>query len=75
MLQAAQPSTHGSLLVQALLQFEEPKLVARSLLKMPSDDMVGLSCDPSGSHVIDAFMSSPTVSRKLKSKLIAKLKV
>ena len=69
-------SLHGSLLVQALLKFQVPKVVVNSLLKMPSDDIIGrLSCDQSGSHVITTFLSSPTVSPKKKNKLTKMLKV
>ena len=69
-------SLHGSLLMQALLKFQVPKVVASSLLKMPCDDIVGkLSCDPSGSHVITTFLSSPTMSQKRNNKLTKILEV
>ena len=69
-------SLHGSLLVQGLLKFQIPKVVVNSLLKMPADDIISrLSCDPSGSHVITTFLSSPTISLKKKSKLTKTLEV
>lgn len=69
-------SLHGSLLVQALLKFQVPKVIVNSLLKMPPDDIIGrLSCDPSGSHVITAFLTSATISVKKKNKLIKILEV
>ncbi len=50
-------------------------MVVRSILKMQSDKLVRVSCDPSGSHVITTFMSSPTVSAKNKLKMIDKIQV
>ena len=46
-----------------------------SLLHMSTDDIIRMSCNPSGSHVLEAFMSSLTVPVKKKSKLTDKLKV
>lgn len=63
-------------MVQALLKFQVPKVVVNSLLKMSPDDIIGrLSCDPSGSHVVTAFLSSPTVALKRKNKLTKTLEV
>ena len=66
---------HGSLIVQALLKYQDTKTVARSLVKMTSDDVTKVSCDQSGSHVLTTFMSSPTVSAKNKLKMVEKLEV
>ena len=46
-----------------------------SLLHMTTNDIIRMSCDPSGSHVVEAFMSSRTVPVKKKRKLTEKLKV
>ena len=62
-------------MVQALLRYENPKVAAGSILKMENDDVVRLSCDVAGSHVIDAFLTSPTVTSVKKTKLINKIKV
>ena len=62
-------------MVQALLRYKNPKVVAGSILKMENDDVVRLSCDVAGSHVIDAFLTSPTVTSVKKTKLINKIKV
>ena len=62
-------------MVQALLKYENPKVVAGSILKMENDDVVRLSCDVAGSHVIDVFLTSPTVTSVKKTKLINKIKV
>lgn len=68
-------SLHGSLLLQALLKFQDVKVVVRSVLKMKVKELVRISCDPQGSHVLTTFMSSSTVPEKKKEKLAAKLEV
>ena len=70
------PTTlHGSLLLQALLKFRDAKAVSRSVLKMSTEELVRLSCDPQGSHVITTFISSETVPVKKKERLMRKLEV
>ena len=49
--------------------------MVNSLVKMKSDDIVNISCDPSGSHVITTFMTSTTVPIKKKQKLVVTLEV
>lgn len=68
---------HGSLIVQSLLLFQDSKMVARSLLQMMSygDDIVRVSCDPSGSHVLESFMASRSVSVKRKNRLVEMITV
>uniref|UniRef100_S4R7L2 NOP9 nucleolar protein n=1 Tax=Petromyzon marinus TaxID=7757 RepID=S4R7L2_PETMA len=70
----AQVNYHGSVLLQVLLGFSEPALVSSSLLSLPSAQLSALCCCAAGSHVIDAFMGSGTVSRKHKGKLLQQLK-
>ena len=57
------------------MKFQNTKLVVASLLHMTTNEIVRMSCDPSGSHVLEAFMSSHTVPVKKKRKLAEKLKV
>jgi nucleolar protein 9 len=64
----------GSLLVQALFKYENPRVVVRSLLGMETDDLMWLSCDVAGSHAVDAFLSSSTVKSVKKKKLIEKIR-
>ena len=66
---------HGSLLLQALLKFQDVKHVSRSVLKLGSAELMRVSCDPQASHVITAYLNSVTVPAKRKEKLIAKLVV
>ncbi len=68
-------SLHGSLIIQALLKYQDTKVMAKSLLKMKSEEIARVSCDQSGSHVITTFMSSPTVSAKNKLKMIDRIQV
>ena len=65
----------GSLLVQALFKYENPRVVVRSLLDMETDDLMWLSCDVAGSHAVDAFLSSSTVKSVKKKKLVEKIRV
>ncbi|XP_013909236.1 PREDICTED: nucleolar protein 9, partial [Thamnophis sirtalis] len=67
-------SYHGSLILQHLLHFADPSLVLRSLAAMPPADLVTLACDPSGSHVFDALLASPSVSEKPRRKVLRQLK-
>ena len=66
---------HGSLLLQALLKFQDPRTVVRSLLAQDVEALVRVSCDSSGSHVLTAFLSSHTVPTKKKEKMMKKLVV
>lgn len=65
---------HGSLLLQALLSFKKPIKIVQSLLQMPVSNLIYLICDPCGSHVMDAFVNSPTVGEKSREKMAHRLK-
>ena len=66
---------HGSLLLQALLKFEDTKVVARSLLKMSTTELVRACCDSQASHVLTTYLNSPSVPARKKEKLMCKLVV
>lgn len=66
---------HGSLLLQNLLKFGNPKPVVTSLLELRSVELKTMLCDPCGSHIVEAFMKSPTVGEKSREILYNKLKV
>jgi len=55
---------HGSLLVQSMLRFTEPHLIVASLLSLSSAELAAVCCDSAGSHVITAFVNSPTVTQR-----------
>jgi len=61
--------------MQALLHYEDTKEVTGSFLAIPTDRLISLACDPSGSHIVDAFLSSRNVTLKKKNKLIKKFMV
>ena len=61
--------------MQSLLTYRDPKLVVSSLLHMPTDDVIAMSCDQSGSHVVEVFVGSATVPVRKKNKLIDRIKV
>jgi len=66
---------HGSLLLQTLLQFKNPRLVFQSLLAIPASHSIALACHVSGSHVIDAFITSECVKSRTKKQWIELMKV
>ena len=70
-----QCSLHGALIVQALLQYHDTTVISNSILSIPIDQLLSISCDPCGNHIIDAFLSSKNVLLKKKTKLIKKFTV
>lgn len=66
---------HGSLLLQALIKFQDVKHVSRSVLKLGAEELVRVSCDAQASHVITAYLTSTTVPAKRRERLISKLVV
>ncbi|KAL3860814.1 hypothetical protein ACJMK2_010880 [Sinanodonta woodiana] len=65
---------HGSLVLQHLLRFGNPKLVTASLLELKPVELQTLACNPCGSHVIDTYFQSPTIGDKGREALINKMK-
>jgi len=61
--------------MQALLHYDDTKTVSSSVLTIPTDRLMSLACDPSGSHIVDAFLTSRNVTLKKKNKLIKKFMV
>lgn len=68
---------HGSLMVQSLLLFQDPSVVVHSLLQMVAEgeDLVRVSCDPSGSRVMEALMTSRSVPTRSKDRLAKRITV
>ena len=75
LMMQVQCSLHGTLILQALLGYEDTKVVTSSFFSIPTDQLLAVSCDPSGNHVIDVFLSSKNVTLKKKTKLIKKFRV
>jgi nucleolar protein 9 len=66
---------NGSLILQALLNFNKPIQAVNSLLDMNSGDLKSVLTDQKGCHVMDAFMKSDFVGEKSRDKIIKKLQV
>lgn len=65
----------GSLLLQHLLHFSTPGLVLRSLGTLTGPQLLALAQSPAGSHVLDAVLTSPSVTRKQRRRVLKILKV
>ena len=61
--------------MQSLLEYDDTKMITSSFLAIPTDQLLTISCDPSGNHIVDVFLSSKSVSLKKKTKLINKFMV
>lgn len=64
----------GSLLLQRLLHFSHPALILRSLSAMTGPQLLALAQSPAGSHVLDAILTSPSVTRKQRRRVLQILK-
>lgn len=64
----------GSLLLQHLLHFSTPGLVLRSLGALTGPQLLALAQSPAGSHVLDAVLTSPSVTRKQRRRVLKILK-
>lgn len=65
----------GSLLLQHLLYFSNPGLILRSLSALTGPQLLALAQSPAGSHVLDAILSSPSVTHKQRGRVLKTLKV
>ncbi|XP_016061371.1 PREDICTED: nucleolar protein 9 [Miniopterus natalensis] len=64
----------GSLLLQHLLYFSTPGLILRSLGVLTGPQLLTLAQSPAGSHVLDAVLTSPSVTRKQRRHVLKTLK-
>ncbi|XP_040083284.1 nucleolar protein 9 [Oryx dammah] len=64
----------GSLLLQHLLHFSRPCLILRSLSALTGPQLLTLAQSPAGSHVLDAVLTSPSVTRKQRRRVLKPLK-
>ncbi|XP_045131829.1 nucleolar protein 9-like isoform X2 [Portunus trituberculatus] len=67
-------SLPGALTLQELLNFSKPIKVVNSLLALSPEELLSLGCDPRGSHVVDAYVNSTSISLKNKEKLLYRFK-
>uniref|UniRef100_F6PLI3 NOP9 nucleolar protein n=1 Tax=Monodelphis domestica TaxID=13616 RepID=F6PLI3_MONDO len=64
----------GSLLLQHLLHFSNLSPVLRSLTSMEGPQLLALAQSPAGSHVLDAVLTSSTVTKKQRRRILQPLK-
>lgn len=64
----------GSLLLQHLLHFSRPCLILQSLSALTGPQLLTLAQSPAGSHVLDAVLTSPSVTRKQRRRVLKLLK-
>uniref|UniRef100_A0A182MXY0 PUM-HD domain-containing protein n=1 Tax=Anopheles dirus TaxID=7168 RepID=A0A182MXY0_9DIPT len=64
---------HGSLILQAILDFNKPIKFVTALLEMPSDRLAEILCDSRGSFIANAFVKSRFVGEKSREKLVRHL--
>ncbi|KAG0339267.1 Nucleolar protein 9 [Podila humilis] len=62
----------GAVVLQLLLQYpeEHSKIVVDSYFAQKEELMYAWTMDPTGSHVIEAFLTSPTLNLKVKRKIL-----
>lgn len=65
----------GSLLLQHLLHFSSPGIILQSLGALTGPQLLTLAQSPAGSHVLDAILTSPSVTRKQRRRVLKTLKV
>lgn len=64
---------HGSLIIQAMLNFNKPIKIVNSVLETEINELLRLFGDPKGSRVLDAFMDSKYIGEKSREKMYKKL--
>lgn len=64
---------HGSIVLQAMLNFNKPIKIVNSMLAMQAKELVEILSDPKGSRVLDAFMDSKFIGEKSREKLAKNL--
>lgn len=64
---------HGSLILQAMLQFNKPIRLVQCLMEMQPSELAEIFNSPKGSHVADAFLQSKTIGEKSREKFIRHL--
>uniref|UniRef100_A0A182MCU6 PUM-HD domain-containing protein n=1 Tax=Anopheles culicifacies TaxID=139723 RepID=A0A182MCU6_9DIPT len=64
---------HGSLVLQAILDFNKPIKFVTALLGMPNDRLAEILTDPRGSFIANAFIQGRFVGEKSREKLVRHL--
>uniref|UniRef100_A0A182J894 PUM-HD domain-containing protein n=1 Tax=Anopheles atroparvus TaxID=41427 RepID=A0A182J894_ANOAO len=66
-------SLHGSLILQAILEFNKPIKFVSALLEMPNVRLADILSDPRGSYIANAFVGSRFVGEKSREKMVRHL--
>lgn len=66
---------HGTLLIQAILNFNKPIKMINSLLSLDPNELKSLISNTMGSHIVDSYMKSNYVGEKSRERFIKKLQV
>lgn len=74
-LQKEKLNLHGTLMLQAMLDFNKPIKIITSILNMDTEVVKNLFSNSMGSHIVDSFVKSESVGEKSREKLIQKLEV
>uniref|UniRef100_A0A182P9E5 PUM-HD domain-containing protein n=1 Tax=Anopheles epiroticus TaxID=199890 RepID=A0A182P9E5_9DIPT len=64
---------HGSLILQAILDFNKPIKFVTALLEMPTERLAEILSEPYGSFIANAFVKGRFVGEKSREKLIRRL--
>ncbi|XP_053449517.1 nucleolar protein 9 [Nycticebus coucang] len=64
----------GSVLLQHLLHFSTPGLILQSLGALTGPQLLALAQSPTGSYVLDTILTSPSVTRKQRRRVLQTLK-
>ncbi|XP_055591940.1 nucleolar protein 9 [Uranotaenia lowii] len=71
--ESAQIHIHGSLIVQAILDFNKPIKLVTAILETKNVALAKIFTDPKGSFVVNAYVGSKFVGEKSREKLIRHL--
>ncbi|CAH1780510.1 unnamed protein product, partial [Owenia fusiformis] len=64
---------HGSMLLQQLLKFGNPKSLVTSILSLTQRELTSMACNPIACHIIESFIKSPSIGETSHDKLYTKL--
>ncbi|XP_055631144.1 nucleolar protein 9 [Toxorhynchites rutilus septentrionalis] len=64
---------HGSMILQAVLEFNKPIKIVTAILDTKNDRLVKIFTDPKGSFIVNAFVQSKFVGEKSREKIIRHL--
>ncbi|KFB47558.1 hypothetical protein ZHAS_00015522 [Anopheles sinensis] len=64
---------HGSLILQAVLEFNKPIKFVNALLELPNERLADILSDPRGSFVANAYTGSRFVGEKSREKMVRHL--